>query len=646
MSQSVIYRADLHVHSRCSGNPANPGIRALRSRESYSDPLQVYAAAKARGMDFVTITDHNTLDGSLAIAHLTGTFLGCEFDTWFPDDGVRVHVVALGIDEVTFAAADQARASIYDLVACLREAGTTHFLAHPLFDMTGKLTPDHVEKLLLLFNTIEGLNGARTDRCNGLFQEIARGLTAEKLFAMAERQGLEPLGERPWQKALTGGSDDHSGLFIAGAHTVAGGDGTPAGFLRSVAAGECRPAGEHGDARLLAHSIYTASFHRIREIARLDEEVPHPRYSRWMKQGFGELGPNTSLLEKAVHGVRKLAPGLYEAGDGRGERWEELLDEQIGNLLATAEGLLALGSDELNRRFFSVAQRLADDVVSFHLQLLLRADRKLRLGEKFGSGFAVGMVHFLEIPYFIAWFVQSRDRASQLELRRHFLEELAPPARLAVFGDVGGDGAPDGPLARALRAAGETRGVGVEFITITPEATSQDGEVTNFRVLAWRRGADGRGVAVPSGIELLDHLEQERCTAIHVTSTGAAGIAGVLAAKLLHLPVTGLADLRQQPLPVSAAKGRGRHRVPGLLLYKMLDVVLVPSREAALLLSANGVDPGRIRILPETTPADGLRGYVGEVLKGVRLRPPRPADRTATRAKVRRRRPVLRGAPT
>ena len=68
-------------------------------RESYTDPLDVYAAARARGMDFVTITDHNTLDGSLAIAHLPGTFLSTEFDTWFPENGCRVHVVALGLDE-------------------------------------------------------------------------------------------------------------------------------------------------------------------------------------------------------------------------------------------------------------------------------------------------------------------------------------------------------------------------------------------------------------------------------------------------------------------------------------------------------------------------------------------------------------------
>ena len=254
---SGTYRADLHVHSRCSDNPIHAGIRAVRGRESYAEPLEVYAAARSRGMDFVTISDHNTLSGSLAIAHLPGAFLSTELDTWFPEDGTRVHVVALGIDERTFAEAERARASVHDLVACLREAGVAHYLAHPLFDMTGSLSADTVERMLLLFNVLEGRNGARVNRCNGLLREIAASLTPAKIAAMAARQGIEPCGQTPWRKALTGGSDDHTGLFVAGAHTVAAGDGTVQGFLAAVTRGDCEPVGADGDARLLAHSIYS-----------------------------------------------------------------------------------------------------------------------------------------------------------------------------------------------------------------------------------------------------------------------------------------------------------------------------------------------------------------------------------------------------
>ena len=281
------FRADLHVHSRHSDTSGNAGIRALRSAESFTDPVELYHAQRARGMDFVTITDHNTLAGSLAIAHLPGTFLSTEIDSWFPEDGVRVHVVALGIDEATFATANAARENVHDLVAVLREAKVAHYLAHPLFDMSGKLTPETVERMLLLFNVLEGRNGARTSRSNGLLRAIAAGLTPEQLEAMAERQGIEPYGETPWRKGLTGGSDDHSGLFSASAFTVADGDGTTAGFLRAVAAGDCDHGGADGDARLLAHSIYAASFWKIREILRLDDRRSTSAPSACCARGSG-----------------------------------------------------------------------------------------------------------------------------------------------------------------------------------------------------------------------------------------------------------------------------------------------------------------------------------------------------------------------
>lgn len=37
----------------------------------------------ARGMDFVTITDHDTIDGALEIAHLPGAFVSEEMTAWF-----------------------------------------------------------------------------------------------------------------------------------------------------------------------------------------------------------------------------------------------------------------------------------------------------------------------------------------------------------------------------------------------------------------------------------------------------------------------------------------------------------------------------------------------------------------------------------
>ena len=46
---------------------ATATCRSSARRDCYSRPEAVYATAKARGMDLVAITDHDTIDGALAL---------------------------------------------------------------------------------------------------------------------------------------------------------------------------------------------------------------------------------------------------------------------------------------------------------------------------------------------------------------------------------------------------------------------------------------------------------------------------------------------------------------------------------------------------------------------------------------------------
>jgi len=580
--------------------------------------LDIYRAEHARGMDFVTITDHNTLDGSLAIAHLPGTFLSSEIDTWFPEDGVRVHVVVLDIDEATFAEAMKARASVYDLVACLREAGITHLLAHPLFDMTGRLTPEVVERMLLLFNVLEGRNGARTHRCNGLLRAIAGSLTPEQFWAMAERQRIEPYGETPWRKTLTGGSDDHSGLFAASAFTLAGGDGTAGGFAHAVAAGDCEPGGADGDARLLAHSIYAASFWRIREILRLDETAPRRRAVGLLHKGFGRIGRDVPVLEKALRGVRSMAPGLYRDDDPRGPAWEALLAREIGGLIEDPDGINAVDARELNRRLFVVAQQLADDVVGLHLRSLLDPAARPGLKRALQSAYAVGMVNFLELPYYIAWWVQSRDRALQEQLRAYFLGERRHGLRekVAVLSEgrcgpaavaTHEPGAAPATASRPAAGGAGWPGIDVRLITCAATDAPSDDAAVTFRALAWRPSLNGDGPkwVVPPVIEIIDYIEEEGFSAVHTDSFSGQGLVALAAARFLHLPLTGAVDPTE--LSRAAAGGglsqrlRRRYR---LWFYGHLDEAYAPTREAARALVAGGLSPERVTVVPAT----GLAG--------------------------------------
>ena len=149
-------RIDLHLHSRAYTDTGSWLLSPTLMPESFVDPAETYAACKRRGMDRVTLTDHNTISGALAIAHHPDVIIGLEITAFFPDDGVPMHVLAWGIDEPLWGDLDRARANIVDLVDLLDERRVPCALAHPLRRVCERLSVDHLEQCLLLFRLWEG----------------------------------------------------------------------------------------------------------------------------------------------------------------------------------------------------------------------------------------------------------------------------------------------------------------------------------------------------------------------------------------------------------------------------------------------------------------------------------------------------------
>jgi len=334
------------------------------------------------------------------------------------------------------------------------------------------------------------------------------------------------------------------------------------------------------------------------------------------------------FLAKAISGVHVLAPGLYRDGDRRGPEWEALVEREIGALLATPGGLNGVSSTELNRRLFACIQGLGDAVARHHLGALLQPLGRLSARRKLEAAFGVGAVHFLEIPYFIAWAVQTRDRAVQHEMRRCFLGSPQDTGKLALITDAERMDEEEVAATRALSERARERGVTIETLTVTQRPLDGDDRITRLEALAVRPQRAGRRYAgaIPSAVELLDYLEQQDFTAVHVTATGALGLAGALAGKLLHLPVTGYV--------ATAAVRRP-------LLYRLMSEVFVPGDSLAGRLAAQGVEPSRICVLPDEPGQDRLGAYHAAILEAALRKPPRPAlsgrlrlRRAATRAAV------------
>ena len=92
---------DLHVHSAHSDRPYSWFLRSGKAAECYTAVDEAYAIAKRRGMDLVTLADHDTIDGALELCsrHPGDTLVSVEVSARFPEDGCIVHVIAVAITE-------------------------------------------------------------------------------------------------------------------------------------------------------------------------------------------------------------------------------------------------------------------------------------------------------------------------------------------------------------------------------------------------------------------------------------------------------------------------------------------------------------------------------------------------------------------
>src|SRR3954464_4412304 len=212
-------KCDLHIHSRFSSRSEEWLFRRFDFPDSSSDPRELYQQLTERGMDFVTITDHDTIEGCLQIADLPNTFISVQVTTHFPHDPCKVHLLVWGITEAQYREIAAIQDNIFELQKYLQAQEIVHAVAHPLYSINGKLETSHLERLILLFKHFEGINGLRDALLSDLAQEIFAGLTPQKIEQLANKHDLVPTHPEPWRKIFVGGSDDHGGMFLAAAFT-------------------------------------------------------------------------------------------------------------------------------------------------------------------------------------------------------------------------------------------------------------------------------------------------------------------------------------------------------------------------------------------------------------------------------------------
>ena len=541
----------MHVHSTAS-ELSKLGIqRSLHLPECATEPEEVYELARRRGMDFVTITDHDTIDGALAIAHLPQTFISEELTVSFKGEPQAVHVLCYGITPQDHEWLQRHNDDVETCAAYLSEQEITCALAHPFFAVRAPLTARHRRRLAQLFPVWETRNGSRAKELN---------LPA---FVYIETHGGTAIG----------GSDDHAGIDIGRTFTEVPRCGTPQEFLAHVRAGRAEAHGAQGSAAKWAHAAMALA---IRSLPRDDRDAPPDPSAvlriveRVMSEGDARTGEQGEPELARPEDARAMLQGWLAAMD-LGVSSPDLL-----RMLQEGE----LSHPDLMRRSRRIHERALAGAVGGLVGAVQAGETALA-----PRASAVFEACIPAIPYAAATAFLGREK---LKLTRGDGER----PRVALVAD--GLGSTHG----VTRTVAQIRDRGVPGYEVEVIGTDADvdrrlSSVAEIEIPFYA----GMRIGVPGVPALVEALADGRYDLIHLVSPGPAGIGAWLMARVMQLPVIGsyhtelaaYAGLRSGSAHLelfATAVLRG--------FYGPCEVVLSPSEATDARLAQLGIEAERI----------------------------------------------------
>jgi len=343
------------------------------------------------------------------------------------------------------------------------------------------ITPSHIEQLMLLFAVWEGRNGARPEETNVLACRLAAAASRSYLAKLAERHNVAPPAHSTI--AVTGGSDDHGALDIATTWTEAPG-GSGAEFLDAVMRGEGSPGGGHGSTVKLAHAVGALAMNAFRADGRSFPALADAK----VRMLFDEDASDADARHEEIRTSTRQLARLY------GYRVRE-------------------GGVDLDR-LDSIGPRLSSLLAAAALQAPYLGTAHHHAGSRAGIG---------EIA---SAFFGDHEEARELDA--------------LVFTDTFDETNGVAGTMRRLAAEGGCGALPIRVATARAEAAEQPGLTAFAHDWALPLPTDEElQLRFPLVTDVLAYVEEHRPRVVHVATPGPIGICGLVAARLLDLPVVG-----------------------------------------------------------------------------------------------------------
>jgi predicted metal-dependent phosphoesterase TrpH len=224
-------KCDLHVHSVHSGTLPNPILRHF-FLESYSPAQIVYSKLRERGMDLVTITDHDSIGAAEELRRHPDFFVSEEVTCRMPS-GTEVHVGVYDLTERQHIEIAKRRKDLFRLLAYLSEQGLFFTINHIFSCLTGRRDVEDFAWIAEYFPGVEALNGHMLPESNDQAAQLAKR----------------------FKKIAVGGSDAHALASVGTAYTEVPGARNKDEFMAGLRAGYGKPGGQSGNYAKLTRDI-------------------------------------------------------------------------------------------------------------------------------------------------------------------------------------------------------------------------------------------------------------------------------------------------------------------------------------------------------------------------------------------------------
>lgn len=498
-------------------------------------------------MQYVTLTDHNTLEGCLEIAHLPGVIFGEEVTVGFPDDECKVHILVWGLTETQHREMQALKDNIFDFQKYLSERALAHAVAHPLQSPNDKLTPLHLQKLVLMFRHFEGINGRYHARLSEAARYTLGELTPRHIEVFAARTGLTPTHEEPWCKVLIGGSDDHGGIYPARAYTETPEAATSGDFLEHIRQGRCEARGEAGTPLAVAHGTYNTAYQYLKAKFAMKPGDPaagllEKGFSRFME---GKDPTEFTLAEKLGFLAQGIATGkIFEmAMVGNTSLWKELSAYFSKPEVKAALARETAGVEEPERRAFLMANLIANQLGYRFITQFIAQISKAKFIESIQTISPLAPIAALLSPYFHAFRQPKREWLREMTRTvAGTTPEFLANRKRAWFTDTLEDVNGVATTIRKMTAAGVAAGFDLTVMTCRSEISEHGIPLKNFVPVGEFELPEYelQRLSFPPVLHVMEELARGNYSEVIISTPGPLGLTALFAAKTLGLRAVGI----------------------------------------------------------------------------------------------------------